>query len=68
MGQVEDETHFLLHCNTYQQNRQQLFENIPDIDNFGAMTDQDKLKLLLNDRSMVKKTSIFIAESFDYTG
>ena len=65
-GQVEDETHFLIYCNTYRQNRQQLFGNITDMDNFVALTDQDKLKFLLNDCSMVKNTSKFIAESFDY--
>ena len=65
-GEVEDETHFLLHCSTYNQNRQQLFEAIPDIENFILLADQDKLKLLLNDPTLVKKTSKFIADSFDH--
>ena len=65
-GEVEDETHFLLRCNKYSQNRQKLFGEIPDLDNFISLNDQDKLKLLLNDPTLVKKTSKFIADSFEY--
>ena len=65
-GEVEDETHFLLRCNKYNLNRQKLLGEIPNLENFTSLNDQDKLKLLLNDPTLVKKTSKFIADSFEY--
>ena len=65
-GDIEDETHFLLSCNVYDQARQMLFEHIPDIHNFNALYTDDKLKLLLNEPTLVKQTSKFIVNSIEH--
>ena len=64
-GDIEDETHFLLSCGIYDQARQILFDHIPDIDNFNTLNTDDKLKLLLNDPTLVKQTSKFIVNSYE---
>ena len=64
-GDIEDETHFLLFCRVYDEARQLLFDHIPDIDNFNALNTDDKLKLLLNDPTLVKQTSKFIVNSYE---
>ena len=65
-GQVEDESHFLLHCDTYQEYRQRLFGFIPNIADFNLLPDTDKLKFLLNDQSIIKQTSRFIVDSYEH--
>ena len=65
-GAVENESHFLLHCNTYLENRQKLYGFIPDIANFNLLSDIDRLKFLLNDPVIIKQTSKFIVESYEH--
>ena len=65
-GQVEDESHFLLHCDTYQEYRQTLFGFIPNIADFNLLPDTDKLKFLLNDQSIIKQSSRFIVDSYEH--
>ena len=65
-GQVEDESHFLLHCVTYQEYRQRLFGFIPNIADFNLLPDTDKLKFLLNDQSIIKQSSRFIVDSYEH--
>ena len=65
-GEVEDESHFLLACNRYDQARQILFEHIPDFDSFNILNNNDKLDFLVNNPMIVKQTSKFLTTAFDY--
>ena len=65
-GEVEDECHFLLVCNKFEQLRQVLFSRIPDLNSFRALDAINKLKFLINDPNLVKQTAIFIVGAFEY--
>ena len=65
-GEVENEIHFLLFCQRYEQARQNLYSSIIDIESFMDLSTEDKLKLLLNDTSLVKQTAKFIINSYEY--
>ena len=65
-GEVEDESHFLLACNRYDQARQILFEHIPDFDSFNILNNNEKLDFLVNNPMIVKQTSKFLTNAFDY--
>ena len=62
---MEDEAHFLLICTTYNQQRQTLFNRIPDLAHFETLNRKDKLNFLVNDSAIVKQTAKFIVESFE---
>ena len=64
-GDVEDEIHFLLNCQRYEQARQNLYTHIVDINSFMELSNEEKLIKLLNDASLVKQTAKFITSSFD---
>ena len=64
-GETEDEIHFPSICNTYDESRRELFSNIPDMDQFSALENIDKLKKLVNDPTLVKQTAKFIVKSFE---
>ena len=64
-GEVEDEAHFLLRCETYRVEMQHLFEKIEDPVSFALLPDKKTLQTLLNDPDFVKTTSQFIVDSFD---
>ena len=63
---VEDESHFLLTCVKYSQNRQALFNHIPDLQHFTSLNSVEKLSFLVNDPAMVKQTAKFIIDSFEF--
>ena len=65
-GQVEDEIHFLLFCDKYNEIRRKLYGYVHDIENFQGLGNIDKLQLLLNDPMLVKQTAIFITEAYEY--
>ena len=65
-GEVENELHFLLFCNKYQQLRQNLFNQIPDHHTFTTLAHNEKLKYLVNEPTMVKQTAKFIVEAYEY--
>ena len=65
-GEVEDESHFLLSCTTYNQNRQTLFSHIPNLDYFQTLGSSDKLKFLVNEPAMVKQIAKFIVKAFEF--
>ena len=65
-GQVEDEIHFLLFCDKYDEIRRKLFDYVHDNENFQGLGNIDKLQLLLNDPKLVKQTAIFITEAYEY--
>ena len=46
-GEVEDEAHFLLRCDTYNMERRRLFEKIEDPVSFALLPDKEKLQILL---------------------
>ena len=60
---VESESHFLFYCNGYRQMRQQLLDSITVPDNFHQLTDNNKIKVLINPDN-VKRTAQFIVEAF----
>ena len=64
-GEVEDESHFLLMCTTYSQNRQILLSHTPNLEYFQTLNNNDKLKFLVNDPAIVKQTAKFIVASFE---
>ena len=64
-GETEDEIHFLLVCDRYDESRRELFRNIADLDQFLALENIEKLKLLVNDPTLVKQTAKFIVTSFE---
>ena len=64
-GEVADEEHFLLRCETYNMERRRLSEKIEDPVSFALLPDKEKLQILLNDPDFVKTTSQFIVDSFD---
>ena len=47
-GQIENETHFLLHCNAYSEERQYTLRNVENYDEFLELTDIEKMVYLLN--------------------
>ena len=61
---VEDETHFLLYCPKFSTLRERLFSFVED-PNFENMGNQDKMKFLTNDSSMVKTTAQYLIDAFD---
>lgn len=65
-GEVENEIHFLLFCNKYVTQRQTLFSHIPDLEGFLNLDSHGKLKFLVNDPAMVKKTAKFIVSAYEY--
>ena len=65
-GEIEDESHFLLFCNKYEQLRRVLFNHIPDLVSFLALSAIEKLIFLVNDPNLVKQTAIFIVEAYEY--
>ena len=65
-GEVEDELHFLLICRRYDQARQNLFSHINDMHSFMDLSNEEKLKLLVNDSSLVKQTAKFLANSYEF--
>ena len=62
---VESESHFLFYCNGYRQMRQQLLDSITVPDNFHQLTDNNKIKVLINPDN-VKRTAQFIVEAFNH--
>ena len=63
-GEVEDETHFLLKCNFYDEFRANLLEQVVIIfPNFAAMTDSEKMKILLI--GFVRQTAKCIEKSIN---
>ena len=65
-GEVEDESHFLLICSKFDQQRQVLFNKIPDSNSFHALDAKDKLNFLVNDPNIVKQTAKFIVDAFEF--
>ena len=65
-GGVEDETHFLLFCSKFDNFRQILLNKVPDLDTFHNLNNSEKLKLLLNEPSLVKDTAKFIVSAFEH--
>ncbi len=62
---VEDETHFLLHCDLYADLRQLLFTKVIRVDNnFHFYTTDDKLLALMS-KENVKSTAEFIYNAFE---
>ena len=64
-GDIEDESYFLLVCNKYEQLRQILYSKIPDINNFMDLSNEEKLKRLLNYSPFAKQASKFIVSSHE---
>ena len=64
LNTVEDETHYLLYCPKYSDLRQTLFDRVED-PAFDNMQEQEKLKFLTNDSSIVKITAQYIIDAFD---
>ena len=64
MGVTEDETHFLLYCPKHTLLRNNLFSNIL-IEQFQNLSENEKLKFLLNHPNIVKQTAQFIVNAFD---
>ena len=60
-GSVEDEIHFLLYCDFYNDLRDMYINTLTDLNLF-ATTDIEKLKLLLQQN--VKNTALFIEKAF----
>ena len=56
--EVEDETHFLFHCEYYQNLRQKYFENV----DFTNLTISEKFVLLFN--RYIKKTARFLTAAY----
>ena len=65
-NEVEDERHFLLTCNKYNQYRQTLFNRIPDFQYFMTLNLAEKFNFLVNDPAMVKQTAKYIIDAFEY--
>ena len=65
-NELEDEIHFLLFCDKYDEIRRKLFDYVHDNENFQGLGNIDKLQLLLNDPKLVKQTAIFITEAYEY--
>ena len=63
-GNTEDESHFLLDCPKHTLLRTELYSNIENED-FPDFTENEKLKFLLNDPSIVKQTAQFVASAYD---
>ena len=61
---VEDERHFMLHCNQYQNLRQHLYSSVPT-PNFEQLSDNDKFIYLLTNDSVSRLVGQFIVNAFD---
>ena len=62
---VENEIHVLLVCDSYDILRQKLYENLEDKEQFIALNNNEKLKILLNEPNLVKKTAQFLVNALD---
>ena len=61
---LEDEIHFLLHCNQYSDLRQHLYSSIV-IPNFEQFSDNDKFIYLVTNAATARLVGQFIANEFD---
>ena len=64
LNQVEDELHFVLRCPRHGFMRDTLLSQVSN-ESFGAYSEIEKLKFLLNSSDIVKNTSQFIINAFD---
>ena len=64
--EIEDEKHFLLHCTKNSDIRKDFFQNLAQKD-FNNITDNNKLKILLNPEtiSQLKSTVSYIKQSLE---
>ena len=62
---VENEIHFLFQCTAYQGLRDQWFRDMGLAEDFEALEIEDKLKMILNNPTYVKKTSQHILKCMD---
>ena len=61
---IDDEYHFLLHCNQYSELRQHLYSNVA-APNFKHFSDKDKFLYLLTNASVARQVGQFISTAFD---
>ena len=64
LGTTEDETHFILYCPKHTILRTNLLSNVA-VEEFTNLNENEKLKFLLNDPSIVKQSAQFIVNAFD---
>ena len=64
LGTTEDEAHFILHCPRHTLLRNDLLTNL-SLEDFTNLNENEKLKFLLNDPTIVKQTAQFIVNAFD---
>ena len=62
---VESESHYLFYCGAYRQMRQQWLDSVNVPENFDQLTDNCKIKMLIN-LDNVKATAQFIVEAFTH--
>ena len=62
---VESECHFLLTCPSYHSLRQAWLTRLELPENFGQLSDTDKLDIAINNINNVKPTSQFIVDAFN---
>ena len=60
--QIEDETHFLLHCPFYSVLRQNLFSAVKHV-NFDQLSDIDKTIIFMN--SLPRQTTKYLVDAFE---
>ena len=62
---VEDECHFLLFCNKYEQLRQSWFSDLDIPNDFMTLTIDEQLQIMLNMNPNIKATAKFIECAWD---
>ena len=63
--EIETEIHFLFFCEMYKSLRDRWNQTLSKPDNFEAIDETTKLKLVLNDHTNVKATAQFIVDAFN---